>query len=179
MRNILLVCLVLAGMVSASYAQPSEAMGKEKMKIFEAWSGKWKGEGSMQMGPGEPKKSTVEETIEYKLDGMILLVEGLGTSPNEAGENKVVHHAMAILSFNQQTQQYQFNTFLKDGRSSQAWFKALGNNQYQWGFDTPRGKTKYTITIDTTANTWQEIGEFATDGNTWMKFFEMNLKKQG
>jgi hypothetical protein len=178
MRNIFLVCLLLAGMVSASYAQSSETAGKEKMKIFEAWKGRWKGEGAMQAGPGEPKKTNVDETIEYKLDGMILLVEGIGITPNQEGENKVVHHAVAILSFNQETKQYQFDTFLKDGKSTRAWFNVLTDNQYQWGFDTPRGKIKYTIKIDTTTNTWNEIGEFSMDENTWSRFFEMNLKKQ-
>jgi hypothetical protein len=34
--------------------------------------------GSMQMGPGEPKKSSVDEKIEFKLNGTVLLVEGVG-----------------------------------------------------------------------------------------------------
>ena len=48
----------------------------------------------------------------------------------------------------------------------------------KWGFDTPQGKIKYTITIHS-GNLWNEIGEFSRDkGVTWMKFFEMNRKKE-
>lgn len=180
MKNISLVCLVLAGLVSSRLvAQPSEKMGKEKMQPFASWAGKWHGEGAMQMGPGEPKKTTVDETIELKLDGMVLLIEGVGKAQDSpTSENKIVHHALAILSFDQTTNAYKFNTYLKDGKNAQAWFNIIKENNYQWGFDTPGGKIKYSITIDA-GNLWNEIGEFSRDnGITWMKFFEMNLKKE-
>ena len=149
---------------------------KEKMKIFTAWEGHWQGEGSMQMGPGEPKKSKVDERITYKLDGMVLLVEGLGKSMD--GSETVVHQALGLLSYNQGTSQYKFNTFLRDGKSADTWFNDLGGNKFQWGMEIPnRGKIKYSITIDPAKKTWNEIGEFSQDGTTWMKFFEMNLTK--
>ncbi len=181
MKNIALVCLVLAGLISSKInAQPTEQVGKEKMKAFASWAGKWHGEGAMQMGPGEPKKTTVDETIELKLDGMILLIEGIGKAIDpQTSENKVVHHALAILSFDQSTNVYKFNTYLKDRKSADAWFSIVKENNYQWGFDTPGGKIKYSITIDHAKNLWKEIGEFSRDnGLTWMKFFEMNLKKE-
>ena len=74
---------------------------------------------------------------------------------------------------------YQFKTYLKDGRSTDAWFNIVGENKYAWGFDIPSGgKSRYNITLDPTRNTWNEIGEFSRDGATWMKFFEMNLVKE-
>ena len=179
-QTIILMCLALAGLFSSEIvAQPTEQGGKEKMKAFDAWAGKWHGEGTIQMGPGEPKKTTVEETIEFKLDGMILLVEGIGRSPDlQTSENKIVHHALAILSYEQATNVYKFNTYLKDGKSAQAWFNIVKENNYQWGFDVPGGKIKYSITIHS-GNLWNEVGEFSRDnGLTWMKYFEMNLKKE-
>lgn len=165
--------------LSCTALAQTEMGNKEKMKIFSSWSGRWQGEGSMQMGPGEPKKSMVDEKIEAKLDGMIYQVEGVGKVTNpETKQEMVVHHAFAILSYDQTTSQYKFRTWLKDGRSTDAWFNVVGENKFQWGFDIPnRGKTRYTITIDGKAKTWNEIGEFSADGNNWNKFFEMNLKK--
>ena len=178
MKNVSLVCLMLAGLLGNKlFAQSSEAVAKEKLKAFTHWTGHWQGQGSMQMGPGSLKTSTVDEYLEFKLDGTVLLVEGIGKSV-EGSENKVVHHALAVLSFDQTTNQYKFNTFLKDGRSAEAWFKIVEENKYQWGFDTPNGKIKYSINLDASKKTWNEIGEFSNDnGTTWMKFFEMNLKK--
>ena len=180
MKNVLLFCLLLMGILSSKImAQPSEAVAKEKMKVFESWPGHWKGEGSMQMGPGPAKKSTVDEYLEFKLDGTILLVEGIGKAVDgQSSTPQIVHHAMGILSFDQITNEYKFNTYLKDGKSTLPWFKIVEESKYQWGFDIPNGKIRYSITIDPTRKTWNEIGEFSNDnGTSWMKFFEMNLKK--
>lgn len=178
MKNVLLLSLMVAGLLGNKLlAQPSEAVAREKMKVFAPWAGHWQGQGSMQMGPGPAKTSTVDEYIDFKLDGAVLLVEGIGKSL-EGNENKVVHHALAVLSFDQGSNQYKFNTYLKDGRGAQAWFKVMENNNYQWGFDTPNGKIRYSIVLDPVKQTWNEIGEFTNDnGTSWTKFFEMNLKK--
>ena len=179
MKNLLFVFfLFVVSVIHNAEAQP-ESANKEKMKVFANWAGKWKGEGWMQMGPGEPKKSTVEEKIEPKLDGTVYLVEGVGKSMNpETKQETIVHHALAVLSYDAATGQYKFRSHLKDGRSTDAWFNVTGENTFQWGFDIPnRGKTRYSIKIDQKANTWNEVGEFSADGTTWNKFFEMNLNK--
>jgi hypothetical protein len=179
MKNVLfLLLLLVASICQHATAQP-EMGNKEKMKVFASWEGRWKGEGWMQMGPGEPKKSSVDEKIESKLDGTVYLVEGVGRAMNaETKQETVVHHALAVLSYDQGTAQYKFRTHLKDGRSTDAWFNVTGENTYQWGFDIPnRGKTRYSIKIDPKAKTWNEIGEYSADGTSWNKFFEMNLTK--
>jgi hypothetical protein len=180
MKNVVLFLLVFTGVHSAGLlAQPSGNIAKEKMKVFAFWEGRWQGEGSMQMGPGPAKKSTIDETLEYKLDGTVMLIEGIGKAVDpQTKELQVVHHAMAILSFDQTSNQYKFNTYLKDGRSTPALLKVIEENKYEWGFDTPNGKIKYLINVDSEKKTWNEIGEFSNDnGTTWMKFFEMNLTK--
>ena len=177
MKN-MLVIIVAAGLTPALFAQGQEVPAKEKMKSFASWVGRWQGEGLMQMGSGEPKHSTVDERIESKLDGTLMLIEGTGKSM-DAGthQEKVTHQALGIVSFDQNTGEYKFHTFLKDGRSTEAWLKVLENNKFQWGFDTPRGKTRYNITLDPGKKTWNEKGEFSADGNEWRPFFEMNLTK--
>jgi hypothetical protein len=179
MKNVLFLLLLFVASVVRNAEAQAELGSKEKMKVFSAWEGKWKGEGWMQMGPGEPKKSQVEENIQAKLDGMVYLIEGVGKSISpETKQEMVVHHALALLSYDQGTSQYKFRTHLKDGRSSDSWFNVTGENTYQWGFDVPgRGKTRYSIKIDPKAGKWNEIGEFSTDGSAWSKFFEMNLTK--
>jgi hypothetical protein len=177
MKNVIIIAIVFMGLLTEK-ALAQEMGDKEKMKVFTSWTGRWQGEGSMQMGPGEPKKSSIDERIEFKLDGMILQVEGIGKTIDPATKQEsVVHHAFAILSFDKGTSQYKFRTYLKDGRSTQAWFNVVSDNNYQWGFDTPQGKIRYTIVMNPPAKTWSEIGEFSADGTTWRKFFDMNLKK--
>ena len=177
MKNVVAIAIMLMGLISGKLI--AQEMGdKEKMKAFAGWAGRWQGEGFIQLGPGEPEKSTVDERIEYKLDGMVILIEGIGMAPDEATKKEtIVHHALGVISYNQASSQYKLRSYLKDGRSTDAWLIVTAKNNYQWGFDTPQGKIRYTITIDPIKKTWNEIGEFSNDGTTWRKFFEMNLKK--
>ncbi|RAV98640.1 DUF1579 domain-containing protein [Pseudochryseolinea flava] len=177
MKNLIIIMIAFFGCYTSTVI--AQEMGdKEKMKVFEGWAGRWQGEGAMQMGPGEPKKSKVDEIVQLKLDGMVLLVEGKGFVVNPATkEETVVHHALAVLSYDKNTSQYKFKTYLKDGRSADAWFTVLGDNKFQWGFDVPGRKIRYNITIDSAKKTWNEIGESSVDGTNWGKFFEMNLTK--
>jgi len=178
MKTILIALTAALGLASGwLMAQPSEQVAKSKMEIFKDWEGHWQGEGSIQMGPGEPSKSTVDEQVSFKLNGAILTVEGIGKATNkESNQEMVVHHAYGILSYDQVKDSYQFNSFLKDGRTTNAWFKPVAQNNFQWGFDVPNGmKMRYTIIIDPKKNTWHEIGEYSRDGSSWTKTFEMNL----
>lgn len=172
-----LIILVLFYISLTNLAAQPATVNEEKMKIFSAWVGRWHGEGTMQMGPGESRKSKVDENVEYRLGGNVLLLEGVGTAYNSTTkEETVVHHAFAVLSYDQNNNNYKFNTHLKDGRGGDGWFNVTAANNYQWGFDSPRGKIRYTITLDPAKKAWHETGEILMN-NSWIKFFEMNLTK--
>lgn len=181
MKHLVLTILVLVFVTSINLlAQaPAGAVHREKLAVFSNWIGEWTGEGSVQMAPGTPKKSSVYEKIEYKLDGAVVLIEGTGKSIDETTKKEIItHHALAVLSWDDTSQEYKFKTYLQDGKSTDAWFKHIEENKYAWGFETPNGQIKYSITIDGTKKTWKEIGEFSKDGTQWFKFFEMNLNKK-
>src|SRR5436190_9129378 len=100
MINVLLLIVALCSSVLAqNTAKRPEAPDKSKMEIFKNWVGHWTGEGSMQQGPGAASKSSVDENIEMKLDGMIVVIEGMGRIGIGTAEEKVVHHAFAVLNY--------------------------------------------------------------------------------
>ncbi len=172
-----LCCGRITAQAPAAHAAATDA-GNEKIAMLTPWIGHWKGESLTRMGPGEPKRSTVDERIESRLEGAVLLIEGLGkTIDASTKQETITHHAMAILSYDEATQQYQFRSYLNNGRSTDAWFTVLSATQYQWGFDTPRGKMRYNITIDPDKKTWMETGEFSADGKAWNKYIDMKLTK--
>lgn len=176
--NVKLVVAALLLLMATKLSAQEEKIYQEKMNVFGNWAGQWHGSGWMQTGPGEPKKFAIDEAIQFKLEGTIIMIEGIGKGNDGQGNNEsIVHHALAILSYERQSDQYKFRSHLKNGRSTDAWFTIASENKYQWGFDTPQGKVRYYIAIDPIAKTWNEFGEFATDGNTWRKFMEMNLTK--
>lgn len=172
----LLVFMTFTLSVSLAQERPDTSeKNKEKMLVFKDMVGNWKGDGNLQKGRDSSQKSLVDENVQTKLDGMLLVVEGTGKLAD--GSGKVVHHAFGVLSYDALADQYKFRAYLVDGRSADAWFNVVGENKFQWGFDVPGGKIRYTIVIDAAAKTWNETGEFSRDEKTWFKTFEMNLKK--
>lgn len=163
--------LLALGIGLSSMAQAPANNSKDQMKKLAMWEGRWVGTGTTQM-QGKSESSSVVETIEWKVDGHALLINGLGKNK----DGKVVHEALGVLSFDTKENRYRFHTWLRDGRTADTWFIALGENDYQWGFDIPTGKIRYTIKL--TQTTWVENGEFSSDGNQWFPFFQMQLTRQ-
>jgi hypothetical protein len=178
MKNVMITLVALAGlMISKSQAQAPDMSKpvKEKMAVLSNWAGRWKGEGVVYRGP-QGSKSSVDEQIEWKLDGTVLLINGVGKTSEGASE-KIVHEALGVLTYDVYKNEYKFRSWLRTGITTEAWFKVTGDNKYEWGFDVPNGKIKYSITLDPAKKTWNEVGEFSQEGIDWMKFFEMNLTK--
>ena len=65
-----------------------------------------------------------------------------------------------------------------DGGQIDADVTLINDHTFQWGYsNTMAAQIKFTISV--IDNTWFEIGEMSRDGGkTWMKYFEMTLKKQ-
>lgn len=146
-----------------------------EMKKLEAGIGKWEGGGWIQRGP-EKTYFQGTELIQKKLDGLALLVEGRFT--DKAKPDMVIHQTLAVLSYDLREKTYKIKTYLKSG--SQGYHNArVTENGWEWGFDVPGGPS-VRFTIKYTADTWFEIGEVSMDGGkTWIKNFEMTLKKVG
>ncbi len=175
MKNVLILIACFAGLsIGKAYAQPPSKVAQEQLKKLAYWAGDWKGEATIRRGPGEPTIINQEEHIEFRLEGTILLVEGLGRSPEDGSK---IFNALAIINYDETSNQFKMKSYLQEGRSTDAWFKIITENTYEWGFDVPSGKIKYTITLDPTKGTWNEKGAFSQDGNNWMPFMEMNLTK--
>jgi hypothetical protein len=145
------------------------------MKSLAFLSGTWEGEGWIQQGPGGRESYAQREVVEWRLDGGILLVEGTGREPGEGG--RIVHHAFAVISA-EPTGEYRVMAYLTDGRVADARGKMVDQGGFEWGFDNPAGKVRYTIRLNE-AGEWVETGEFSRDGTAWMPFLEMHLKKSG
>ncbi|MGH9659171.1 MAG: tetratricopeptide repeat protein [Bryobacteraceae bacterium] len=139
-----------------------------EMKKMEILAGRWEGSGWMQMGSQREAFRSVE-TVEVKLGGAALLIEGT----HRDGE-RIVHHALAVLSWDNSTKTYRFRSQLATGQLGDYEAKAIDGGM-EWGMSTPRGKMRYTIRI-IDGKRWQEIGEFDA-GGTWRQFFEMTLEK--
>ncbi|MEO6393759.1 MAG: hypothetical protein ABIP75_18045 [Pyrinomonadaceae bacterium] len=148
---------------------------RAEMKKMELMIGRWEGAGWIQRGPVR-ESFHGSETIQRKLDGLAVLVEGKFFGDVKPGEaEKVIHETLAVVSFDPIEKGYKFRTYLATG-SSGSFDGKLIEGGWQWGFEFAGGQVRYTIKF--TTETWFEIGEFSKDGKTWMKNFEMTLKRK-
>ncbi len=146
----------------------------DEMRRLDFLAGEWKGEAWAQMGPEKKEHILQHERVQPKLGGQVLLVEGLGKSP----EGKVVHDALAVISWNEEKKTYRFATWVAGRPEGETTLDLIGPNTAVWAMETPRGRMRYTIRLIEKGE-WNEIGEFSRDdGATWLKFFEMTLTKQ-
>lgn len=171
-----LTMLLAISFVNAIAQAPnnSEAI-KLEMKKIAFMSGRWSGEATIKRGNTPPIRVLQEENIQFKLDGTVLLVEGIGRNPDSSN---ITFNALGIISFNPYTKQFGMKSHTMDGNQADAYFKILENNHFEWGFETAnKSKIKYEIVLNEQAKTWVEKGEYSQDGTTWYPFIELKLNK--
>src|ERR1035441_7276030 len=99
MRAIVLV--FLTGMAALGYGQRQAAVTAQRdaMKKLEFLVGRWSGEGIVVRGPGDPMRLRQTEDVQWKLDGLVMVVEGTGRN----AEGQVVFRAFATIAYDDTT----------------------------------------------------------------------------
>jgi hypothetical protein len=154
------------------WAQTSPAVSARvnEIKKLDYMVGEWKGTGWMERQGGR-ETFVGTETVQSKLSGLALLVEGNFKDKN----GKVVHETLAVISYDEKTKGYNFRTYLANGTVGDHELKVLDGG-WQWGFQIPQGNVRFTFKLGEKGE-WREIGEFSGDGKTWRQFLELNLQK--
>ncbi|HEV2348575.1 MAG TPA: DUF1579 domain-containing protein [Terriglobia bacterium] len=158
------LCLAGAFILSLSLAtaaqQPvsnSADIQREAMHKLAFLAGRWSGPVTIMRGPGEPLHLTQSEDVQYKLDGLVVLIEGKSTST----DGKAQFSALATISFDDATRTYRIRAF-NDGHYLDAELALLADG-FSWGF--PAGPVRIVNTMHLTAKgEWHEVSE-ATMGN--------------
>lgn len=152
---------------------------KSALKKLDFLTGTWRGNGWVMTGANKRDAFTIEETAQFKLDGLIWQVEGLGKAKDAAtNEEKTVHNALGLISYDPVQKIYQWKTYTFQGYGIETTAE-IGDKRFVWKMQNPQvgGTVRFTITLTETGN-WLEIGEMTPDeGKTWFKFFEMQLQK--
>jgi hypothetical protein len=157
-------------------AQPATAPSHNEMNKLSFLVGKWQGEGWIMQGQGQRRNCTITETVESKLDGKAFVIEGIGKGKDADNLGKTIHHAFAVLSYDQESKIFRLRAILADGRTVDDEPKMPAANTFVWGFKIPYGQVRFTIKLNEKGQ-WFEIGEFSRDGQTWMKTLEMTLNR--
>lgn len=146
-----------------------EAVGK--LSFLE---GNWEGGGWVQTGPDERIEFRQTELVETRLDGGLLLVEGIGHDTGDAPRR--VHHALAVAAYDPITDSVRWLAFVP-GRPVVDVEPLIGDGHMQWGFEPAPG-ARVRFRIDVEERTWHQVGEFSRDGESWHEFIEMTLMRR-
>jgi hypothetical protein len=110
----LIVVVLLPGF---AFAQVNLDSMHEHMGAVEFMVGEWAGEGWVATGQDGPQKISSHETVEARLDGLVLVIEGVSESLEEATLGEKVHHAVGVLSWNEGEGVYGLRSHLANGRT--------------------------------------------------------------
>ena len=142
MRATLLCWLVLS---SGSFAQPQRpdaTAQREAMKKLAFLQGTWSGDATT-MRPNQTIKVKQTEQVSYKLDGLVLLIEGTGRNP-DSGE--VMFRALATVSYDDIAGVYHFRAY-NDGNYLDAELK-VPENGFEWGYKAGPAQIAFVMKIN-------------------------------
>jgi hypothetical protein len=170
MRLISLVCLFAAACLAQQ--DPDTAGQREAMKKLAFLVGRWSGDASVSTGPGAPIAVRQTEEVQFKLNGLILQVEGTGRNP---ASGEVIFMALATISYDPAARVYRFRAF-NDGRALDTELKVNANG-FEWGYTTGPAVVHYVMKLNEKGE-WVETGEVTVGSNPPRKTFEMTVRRE-
>jgi hypothetical protein len=173
-RN-LIFCIALSVPCMAQLPRiPNLEAQRAAMKKLGFTVGKWAGEARLLRGPGEPVVLIQTEETQYKLDGLILVTEGVGR--NKA-DGKLVLQALGIVSYDDESGTYRMRAF-NDGRFLETEVKLMDDGKgITWGFVSGQIRTSAVMRI-TEAGDWTELHEITIGSQPPRKYMELTVSRQ-
>ena len=165
---------VLLSLALSTFAQPQQpdlAVQRAAMKKLEFLAGTWRGPASVSRGPGEPLKLIQSENVQYKLDGLVMLIEGEGRN----ADGKRVFGALATVNYDEATGTYRFRAH-NDGRFLDTELK-IERNGFSWGYTAGPLKVSNTMHVDEQGN-WVEVTDSVYNNGPARRSVDMNLQRQ-
>ena len=172
------LCAVLAVVLLApQMAQPPRSPDLEAqrtaMRKLEFLVGTWTGDASITRG-GETTEIVQTEEAGYKLDGLILVIEGIGRAKSGVAP---VLQAFGVISYEDETKTYRMRAF-NDGRFLETDVKLLDEGKgMAWGFVLGEIKTKSVMRINE-KDEWTELHEIIIGSQPPKRFMEIAVRRQ-
>ena len=153
---------------------PNLQAQREAMQKLAFLTGKWVGEAHLLRGPTEFVELVQTEEAEYKLDGLILVIEGVGKT---ASGNQPLLQAFGIISYDDESETYHLRAF-NDGRFLETEVKLLEQGKgLTWGFVLGEITTKSVLRINERGE-WTEFAEIFVGSQSPKKLLELTVRPQ-
>ncbi len=111
------------------------------------------------------------EDVQYKLDGLVLLIEGKSAGP----DSKTQFQALATISYDDAAHDYRFRAY-NDGHYVDTEL-TVNPDGFGWGFKAGPAKIQNTMHL-TAKGEWQETTDVALGNNPPHRSVDMLLQRQ-
>src|SRR3984893_2182096 len=166
--------MALVPYMSQQPHMPNLEAQRAAMKKLEFMVGKWAGEARLLRGPGDPVLLMQTEEAQYKLDGLILVIEGVGRTK---ADGKPALQALGIVSYDDESGIYRMRAF-NDGRVLETELKLLDSAKgITWGFALGRIRTSSVMRI-TEKGDWTDLTEITIGSDPQKKYMELTVSRQ-
>jgi hypothetical protein len=147
---------------------------REAMKKLDFLVGKWTGEARLLRGPTESVELFQTEEAKYKLDGLIVVIEGVGRT--KSGGPPLLQ-AFGIVSYDDESGTYRLQAF-NDGRFLETQMKLLEEGKgLTWGFVLGEIRTSSVLRINERGE-WTELAEISIGSQPPKKLLELTVRPQ-
>lgn len=142
---------------------------REAMRKLLFLAGHWSGPVIIIRGPGEALHLTQTEDVEYKLDGLVLLMEGKSSS----ADGKVLFSALATIAYDDASHTYRFRAY-NDGHYLDTELSVPANG-FSWRFTAGPAHIVNTMHL-TGKGEWAEATEVTVGSNPPHRSVDMLLQ---
>jgi hypothetical protein len=171
-RSLRAAALVVSFSLSLGAQQPvsdSAETQRVAMQKLSFLAGHWSGPVTIVRGPGEALHLAQTEDVQFKLDGLVLLVEGKSTNT----DGKVLFSALATIAYDDASQTYRFRAY-NDGHYLDTEL-AVPPNGFSWGFTAGPAHIVSTMHL-TGKGEWYEVTDVTVGSNPAHRSVDMLLQ---
>ena len=152
---------------------PNVAAQRAAMKKLEFLAGEWSGDASVLRGAGQLVDLVQTESAQFKLDGLLLVIEGVGRSKIDG---RPTLQALGLISFDDEAGTYWMRAF-NDGRWLETEVKlADGENSISWGFALGEYRTTTVLRINDKGE-WTELGQLTIGDRPPRKMIDLRVHR--
>ena len=135
--------------------------------------GEWSGEACFLRGPGQLVDLDQSEVAQFKLDGLVLMIEGVGRAKSDA---KPMLQALGLISFDDAAGIYRMRAF-NDGRWLETEVQLIEEGQaISWGFALGEISTKSILRINEQGE-WTELAELTIGTRPPQKLIDLTVRR--
>ena len=161
-------------MAQQTLHQPNLVTQRAALQRLSFLVGFWSGEAHVQRGADQVVTLMQTENVEYKLDGLILVIEGIGLDQSDQQPSL---QALGIISYDDATGTYRIRAW-NDGRFLESDVELLEDGRsLRWGFGIGDIRSSSLLQIDQDGQ-WTENAELTIGSQPPRKLMDLTVRRR-